>query len=130
MRKLEDGSRFRNFHYLDIILSEFVWGGETPMFTRKAIGDFLGYPVPEIAIDNIIKKCPPFPTTYTRVVIDKNRKQKENLYDPIQMMVIASHANTHLAEHVMSSAWKIQNLMKMGSLVKYAKTNKSVNVLI
>jgi hypothetical protein len=54
---------FLTFRFFDIQFSEFVWSQDMPCFTRRAIGEALGYPVPETAVDNIARKVPSFHVT-------------------------------------------------------------------
>jgi hypothetical protein len=120
---------FLKFRYLDIQFSEFIWSQEMPCFTRRAIGEALGYPIPEAAIDIILRKVPTIPCAYVVETTDHfGKKCKEKLYDLPCVLLIASHANTHLAEHVITRVWEFLNLWKMGELAKFAKRNRPVDV--
>ncbi len=46
------------FHYGDIELKESVFIKGMPYFTRRAIGEWLGYKKPQEAIDKILKRNP------------------------------------------------------------------------
>ncbi|WP_027358395.1 BRO-N domain-containing protein [Desulforegula conservatrix] len=50
--------KFTPFTYLDVSLKESVYINNVPYFTRKAIGEWLGYDRPQEAIDKIIRRNP------------------------------------------------------------------------
>jgi hypothetical protein len=102
---------FFKFQYIDIQFSEFLWSKDAPFFTRKAIGEALGYSEPEAAIDNMLRKVPAIPVTLEVATTDRfGKKCKEKLYDPAGVLLIASHANTHLAPNVITNAWALLSL--------------------
>jgi hypothetical protein len=102
---------FFKFQYIDIQFSEFLWSKDTPYFTRKAIGEALGYPAPETAVDNMLRKVPALPTSLEVTTTDHaGKKCKEKLYDLAGVLLLASHANTHLAPNVITNAWMLLDL--------------------
>jgi hypothetical protein len=118
---------FFEFWYIDIHFSEFLWSKDTPYFTRKAIGVALGYPAPENAVDNMLRKVPALPTSLEVTTTDHaGKKCKEKLYDLAGVLLIASHANTHLAPFVITNACMLLNLWHGGEFEEYAKSKKFI----
>lgn len=118
---------FFEFWYIDIYFSEFLWSKDTPYFTRKSIGEALGYPAPETAVDNMLRKVPAILTTLEVTTTDHSGKKcKEKLYDLAGVLLIASHANTHLAPFVITNACMLLNLWHGGEFEEYAKSKKFI----
>ncbi|MCD6099672.1 MAG: hypothetical protein J7K33_03715 [Candidatus Marinimicrobia bacterium] len=89
------GKRIVPFTFNKVKLKEACWIKDVPYFTRKAIGEWLGYEYPQKAIDKIIERNPyirQFSVTVKLTVTDGKQYQTE-VYNPIglQLIVMESH---------------------------------------
>lgn len=81
------------FHYEGMALKESCWIDGKPHFTSTAIGEFLGYIRPDIAIHKIISRNPYILqfrtlTKLVRVEGGKNVSRELEIFDPIGLQCI------------------------------------------
>lgn len=83
------------FIHNEIQLKEACWIGDEPYFTRRAVGEWLGYRNPQKKIDEIIRKNPhikQFSVT-PRLGATDGKEYETEVYNPIglQLIVFESH---------------------------------------
>ena len=80
------------FHYGDIELKESVFIKGMPYFTRRAIGEWLGYDNPQKSIDKIIERNPHIENPEWSVTVNltgtDGKKYDTRVYDAIGLQLI------------------------------------------
>lgn len=84
--------KFVPFNYLDVSLNEAAYINGVPYFTRKSIGEWLGYEEPQKAVDRIILRNPhidnPEWSVHVNLTCTDSKNYLVNLYSPIGLQLI------------------------------------------
>jgi hypothetical protein len=108
------------FNWQGIALQEACWISGKPYFTRRAIGQWLGYNHPRKAVDKIIERNPHitdprWSTTVKLTAVEGGHEVTRDIevYDPIglQLIVFESHQPKALQFKVMAAnlVWEFMN---------------------
>ena len=111
--------RFHPFQYGRIQLREATHINGTPYFTRRAIGEWLGYQNPQNAIDVIVKRNPhisnpewAIPVKLTGVEGGRTVKRELEIYNPIGLQLIVFESRQPKAiEYKVSVARLVNDIM-------------------
>lgn len=80
-----------------VSISESVTIDGTPYFTRLAIGEWLGYPAPQKAIDKIIERNPhinnPEWSVAVKLTATDGKKYDTKVYNPVGLQLIVFESN-------------------------------------
>ena len=89
--------QFFPFLFQQVHLKESCWIENAPYFTRRAIGEWLEYPNPRMAIKNIVKRNPhiedPRWSAVLKMSTTDGKEYDQHTYNPIglQLIVFESH---------------------------------------
>ncbi len=108
--------RFHRFQYGQIQLKEATHINGTPYFTRRAIGEWLGYSNPQKAIDNIVKRNPHIDNPEWAVPLKLRATDGKNygmtIYSPIGLQLIVFESRQPKAiEYKVAVAKLIHDIM-------------------